>query len=374
MPAFLLVILFLCLLVQLGIAFYFFLPFGLDENGFNKKGTQLPVSIVICAHNESANLKKNLPMVLNQDYDNFEVIVVLDHCSDDSSGILYDLVQDFDNLNYINLVGAGPGKKNALKRGIEQAVNDWVLLTDADCFPKSSTWIKTMTGALGKGHKIVLGFAPMALEKGWFNAWARYDTVRIALNYLSFTKKGFPYMGVGRNLLYSRDLFLHSNDFEKHRQVLSGDDDLFINKVANRDNLVICTHPSTWMFSTAKKDYRSWYRQKARHILSSHFYSLKSRVLLALQSISALFFYLTILLGFFHPSTFLTVLFVFCIWTFIQIAIFGRALKRLGSADLIFGLPLFELIYVFYPLIFLPGYLLKKGNQWHQTQNFQKGH
>jgi poly-beta-1,6-N-acetyl-D-glucosamine synthase len=374
MPSLLLMIMFFCMLVQLGFEFYFFLPFGRNKNELTENDGHLPVSIVICAHNESANLKKNLPLILNQDYDNFEVIVMLDHCQDDSILVLQDIIQKYDNLKVMQISDNIPGKKNALKTGIENAINDWVLLTDADCFPISEYWIKTMMEAKGNKKQIVLGFAPMKREKVWFNKWARYDTVRIALNYLSFAERGIPYMGVGRNMLYARELFLNSNDFKLHQEILSGDDDLFINRVGNEHNLAVTTQPDAQMFSTAKNDFISWYRQKSRHLLSSHFYGLKTKILLAIQSTSAFLFYLTILAGFFHASTILIVLFVFVVWTFIQIAIFGKALKRLGSGNLIVGLPLFELIYVFYPIIFLPGYLLKKGNQWHQTQNFPKGH
>jgi biofilm PGA synthesis N-glycosyltransferase PgaC len=71
--------------IQLFYYLYFYLSVYLHKPKDGRSGKP-PVSIIICARNEAENLKKFLPAVLEQDYPDYEVIVVND-CSEDNSMI-----------------------------------------------------------------------------------------------------------------------------------------------------------------------------------------------------------------------------------------------------------------------------------------------
>lgn len=132
--------------------------------GVHKK----PVSVIICARNEAENLKKNLPSILRQHYDCFEVIVVNDNSSDNSLEILLEFQFKFDNFTVVNLQQATlPGKKEALSAGIKQSRFDIVLLTDADCRPSSEYWIEKMQEAINDPIEIGLGHGPFFLKKAF---------------------------------------------------------------------------------------------------------------------------------------------------------------------------------------------------------------
>ena len=57
-----------------------------------------PVSVIICAREESENLRRNLAAVLEQDYPQFEVIVINDGDTDESEDYLTLLEEKYPHL------------------------------------------------------------------------------------------------------------------------------------------------------------------------------------------------------------------------------------------------------------------------------------
>ncbi len=279
-------------IIQLYYWLYSFAPvaFRKREKDFPLAGDRLaPVSVVICAKNEARRLRHNLPGILSQDYPDYEVLVVSDHSTDDSAAVLATLRQKYPRLKYWDWQDPEtdrPGKKAALAFGIRQARHDWVLLTDADCRPVSSKWIAAMWMAASGGKSIGLGYAPYSYRPGLLNALIRHETIITALLYLSAARRGRPYMGVGRNLLYRKQLFFRAGGFAGHRHIASGDDDLFIHQVATKDNTAIVDIPEALVYSEPKTTIKSWLRQKRRHISTGSKYDTYTQFRLFLFAFS----------------------------------------------------------------------------------------
>ena len=164
---------------------------------------QEPVSVIVCARNESENLQRFLPSLFQQDYPQFEVVVVNDCSYDDSEEILEAFAEQYSNLKIVNLVEHEKyrhGKKFALTLGIKAAKYDLLLMTDADCEPLSDQWISSIQRNFTNETDIVLGYSPYFKKGGFLNSFIRFEAFVTALNYFSFAMVGKPYMGVGRNL------------------------------------------------------------------------------------------------------------------------------------------------------------------------------
>jgi len=259
-----------------------------------------PVSVVICARNEEENLKHFLPKVLEQDYPNFEVIVVNDCSTDNTDLVLDNLQKKYPHL-YVTTIKEDEKfthtKKLALTVGIKAAKNEWVVLTDADCFPKSEKWLRYMASNFSsEGAEVVLGYGGYLSEKGLVNKLIRFDTMYIALNYFGWALKKRPYMGVGRNLAYKKSLFFKNKGFANHAGIDSGDDDLFIMEVANKSNTVVEYRHEAHTLSVPRKSYTTWTRQKRRHLSTSKFYRKSVKTLLSIEPISRAIVYLLFIL------------------------------------------------------------------------------
>ena len=327
----------------------------------------IPVSVIICAKNERDNLLEFLPKYLDQQYPKFEIIVVNDSSVDDTSDVLKAFALQHKVLKIVNVPDTDQfygSKKFALTLGIKAAQYEHVLLTDADCKPASSNWIRLMSG-YAKKKGIVLGFGAYERKKGLLNKLIRFETFYTALQYLSFAQAKIPYMGVGRNLGYQSELFFKNKGFASHNHILSGDDDLFINEIANKKNTQIIIAAEAHTISNAKTTYKSWFRQKKRHFLTGKHYKFKHKFMLGLLQLSQIIF-----IGLFVGlmvlvKPFYLILGVFVFRYLIQMLVFIMSANKIGGKDLIVLSPLYEIFFmIFNPILVISNQIVKK-TKWN---------
>ena len=259
-------------------------------------GTSLPpLSVVICARNEAENISRFLPDVLKQDYPSFEVVVVNDCSEDGTDDVLGSLMKQYPHLR-VSMIQKDPGfthtKKLAMLIGIKAAKNDLLVFTDADCKPASPLWLREVAAAAGREKAdIVIGYGAYLTEKGLLNSYIRYETMFIAMQYYGMTMAGKPYMGVGRNLAYRKTFFFEKGGFGPHNHIMSGDDDLFVNRTATADNCSLMLSADSFTYSVAAKSPSEWVKQKRRHLTAAAYYKNDDKVRLFLEPFSRVTWY-----------------------------------------------------------------------------------
>ncbi len=352
--------------IQLFFWLYFFSRLALYQEKKDLPASAVPrpsVSIIICAHNEAENLKANLDRILNQNYRSFEVIVVSHNSCDESLNILSSLQYRFKHLRIIECNDPRPGKKYALAKGIGEAKNEVLLLTDADCKPTSKDWLRTMVENMDGKAEIVLGFAPYDEMPGWLNKFIRYETCYTAIQYFSFALAGMPYMGVGRNMAYLKKLFRQTEGFENHRDLASGDDDLFINQVANNKNTKIQLDPRTFVFSKPKLTWKAYIRQKTRHLSTSKRYKLPHRILLFTLAMSHYLHYFLGGIFIIYKFSIIFALLGYAVRMSVVMAFSSVILKRLRHKKLWPWVPALDAFLVLYYILFTPMILMNNYTQ-----------
>ena len=242
-----------------------------------------PVSVIVCARNEAENLQKNLPLILNQVYRSFELIVVNDHSTDKTLDVLKHMRESRHTFRIVNFTNMkfSPGKKDVLAAGIAAATNEWLLLTDADCAPASVHWIRDMLKpATRSGTGVILGYSPYRPLHGVLGAVIGYETLLTAVQYFGWARCGHPYMGVGRNLAYRKSLYRAAGGFAAHRELASGDDDLLIGRIARAENTQVVLDDGARTVSPPPHTWPDWVRQKRRHLSTGTRYAPLTQVLL----------------------------------------------------------------------------------------------
>lgn len=345
-----------------------YLPVTVFKNTrFPTEQSLMPVSVIICAKNEEENLAELLPKVLSQEYPDFEVVVVNDCSYDNTENVIDGFARIFPNLRKAN-IKEDPyykhGKKFAMLVGIKAAKNNHLLFTDADCYPASSQWLKEMAAGFSGEKEIVLGYGAYEKQKGFLNKLIRFDAFMIAVCYLSATIKNKPYMGVGRNLAYTRELFFKEKGFSNHYHINSGDDDLFVNKAANATNTNVCIDKNAITYSKPEKTFRQWNIQKVRHLTTAPLYSPGSKSRIVFNYFSQYFFYASLLPLSFSIKTVLLIPIVLFLKIIAQMIILNKASKKLNEKDLLAGSALYELILLFIYPIFHLSKLFYKPNKW----------
>jgi cellulose synthase/poly-beta-1,6-N-acetylglucosamine synthase-like glycosyltransferase len=333
------------------------------ENQGREKG----VSVVICAHNEFHHLSETLPLILEQDYPDFEVLVVNHSSDDDTPYLLARLEERYPNLTTITInedLNFFSGKKFPLSIGIKSAKHELVLLTDADCRPASKNWIRHMQSAFRDKKEIVLGYGPYNRSAGLLNKLIRFDTAHIAIQYLSYALAGLPYMGVGRNLAYLRGVFYRNQGFISHYRIRSGDDDLFINRVAKRTNTAIMVNPESYTLSDPKESFGTWITQKKRHLSTSHHYKFRHKFILGLYSFSLVLFYGLFVLMLACNWSVIPVLCLFLLRVITQYVVLSGCLRQLNEKDLLPLLPFYEILLMLFNAGILVSNLIRKPTRW----------
>ena len=301
-----------------------------------------PLSVILCARNEADNLRKVLPAILEQDYPQFEVIVINDASTDETEDVLGFMEEKYphlyhsftpDSARYIS------HKKLALTLGIKASKYDWLVFTETNCIPASKDWLKLMARNFTSQTQVVLGYSGHDRTKGWLHK-------RVA-----FALAGKPYMGIGRNLAYRKELFFKQKGFSSYLNLQRGEDDLFINQIANSSNTRVETDFNATMRIQPVYRYKDWKEEKVSYMATARFYHGAQRYLLGFETLSRLLFYATCIAGIvfgildFHWLVAGIALLLWLIRYTVQAIVINQTAKEMGgNRKYYFSLPVFDIL------------------------------
>ncbi len=338
----------------------------------------LPVSVVICARNEAAQLARRLPLILAQDYKKegvpaFEVLVADDASTDETAETVRALQSRFPQLRYLYIdtdQKSFPGKKGALALAVAAAKYQVLLLTDADCAPASPHWISEMVAALTAGKELVAGYAPYEESAGSLNLFIRTEALFSFLNMAALHRWGIHYMATGRNLLVRRPTFEGAAAHPLWTKTLSGDDDMLVRLAATNSNFNLQAAPEAAMHSPAKKTLQPYIAQKQRHMSTGKYYRPGVKILFFLLNGSQFLFWAVLpfaiilaLIGCVSGAL-LAALGLSLLRIFVFALVLHRASGKLHTRIPVFFLPLFDAATTLHSLFFAPYIFWKNKTTW----------
>lgn len=359
---------------------YFYLRYmaaPLREERRRKKGKtvlsleQPGVSVIVCAKNEAYNVETYLMSLLEQNYPLFEVIVVNDGSEDNTEAILKRYATVYDNLHLTFVpkeARVGSTKKLAITLAAKAAKYDILLLTDADCRPQSPDWIAKMMEYFTAQTEVVLGYGAYFEHKTAVSRLISYDTLFNGMQYMGMALAGKPYMGVGRNLAYRKSTFFDNKGFVGTSSIKAGDDDLFVNRVANRLNTRVATNPQTITWSVPKPSFVEFEMQKERHLSVSPHYKLSSKIRLAIEPLMRALFYGSFIwacsMG--NMVVLLTAVVCFILRLILQLVIINKGARQTGQRAVGLELVCYD---IFLPLntlymLFIQMLFPRRKNRW----------
>lgn len=316
-----------------------------------------PVSVVVWTRDSYEYLIEMLPLLLNQDYPDFEIVVVNDCSEDGTEDYLKDLerveprikpVLLRQHLNFFN------GKKFPLSMGIKSAKNDLLILTDVNCKPDTNKWLRSVVDCYKRNTEVVIGYCPIMFKKGLLNRIMRFDGLQQGLFYLSSALNGHPYMGIGKNLSYRKEMFYRNKGFTSHYTTSVGDDDLFISQVATKKNAEVLIDADNAIRTLPTDSFSLWMHQKSSRYSTIPQYNLGTKVSQGIFLWSQFLFYASFIALLCLPHAFdlsigaiyyipvLAIIFLLRYGT--QMFIYHKASKRLGEKGLLPGLIVYDIL------------------------------
>jgi cellulose synthase/poly-beta-1,6-N-acetylglucosamine synthase-like glycosyltransferase len=329
-----------------------------------------PVSVIVCARNEQDQLEQNLPLLLAQDYPQYEVIVVNDCSEDDTEELLNRLKAQYPHLRSTIIrknASFRNSKKFASIIGIKAAQYEWMLFTDANCKLAGKQWIRSMSRFFTDNKSIVLGYSGYIPQKGFINKWIQYATCCESIHYLGFAMCRMPYTGIGRNLAYRRSLFYEHNGFAEHAHIFSDDYDLFISQASTNRNVAVNFADKAHTYTVPKTTSFDWIRQKCGYFSIYQYFKSYQHLLLLLEPLSLLIFFGTFIsLCVLHPEYWMYLLGIFLLRNIIFLTTFGLSMKRLKITGILPYAIFFDLAMpVVNVYVYFLNKTLSKHNRWN---------
>lgn len=325
-----------------------------------------PVSVVIAASNQYSDLKTNLEFFLQQEYPNFEVLVVIDNSDDPSNELLEELSRRYENLSIVELtqkLNWFSGRKFPLSLGIKSAQNDLILLSEPSCRPENNYWIGEMVSAYSPNTEMVLGFSSFATKSG-INKWLRFTAFYDALFYLSTALLGIPFKGIGRNLSYTRNLFYRNKGFSSHYVISYGDDEIFVNKTATKKNTKVKISTNARVIQIKKLSFLEWLATENIRLRIRRFFNPGDRILIRGFSLTSFLFYTLFVTNLIFQAPWMVVIAIFALRLISQMIIFGFAQKRLQEKNLLLLSPIFEILLILIDFLIWISLFFKRNKKW----------
>lgn len=345
-----------------------FLGFAVSTNKKPKEpNISLPISVLVYVKNNAKHLKDHLKAIINQDYPNFEIILINDASTDNSLEILEAFKKEHDHLSiHLSNVRGNEifwgSKKYALTLGIKRATNEHLLFTDADCKPVTNLWIQEMSKGFYNNKQVVLGYSNYTKQKSFFNLFLRFDTLLNGIHYMSFANAKMTYMGVGRNLAYTSKVYYDNRGFISHVKMPVGDDDLLVNEVATTKNTSVVWNTNAHVKVEPLKDWEAWRKLRQHRAWTFKCYKTKHKVILGIYFLSTVLFWLGAIVSFFFLNWQLAASLI-VVRISIQYLSIGTLAKKLNATKLIPFIPWLEFVLIFLQINTAGYYIRKPGNR-----------
>lgn len=325
---------------------------------YNLKSNQFKttVSILIAARNEEDKIFKTISDILAQDYPSHlvELIVVDDHSTDSTSEIVLSFADKGVKLVVLNeSKPLNSYKKKAITEAIKLSEAELIITTDADC-RMSPDWLKTIIGFYEAGnYKLISSPVLYFEEKSTFEKMQSLEFLFLVGLGAAGVGNKMPSTCNGANLAYRREVFYELKGFQGIDQLASGDDELFLHKVASvyPDGIGFCKARGAMVYTHAKSSLSEFIQQRKRWASKSTKYKNKAVVFIGvLVWVFNLLILLISILGFFNPFYWYLCLGIISI-KFVAELFFQIVLCRFANRiKLLWLLPLLTITHIFYML------------------------
>lgn len=251
-----------------------------------------PVSVVVPMFSEDyAFVEERLPLILAQEYRDFEVVLVYVGSDGDFYEDLQRLRHTFPQIavTKIHLDPRFPiSRKMALNVGIKSARNEHLVFSSTDAVPRTDRWLSLMAGGFRKGD-IVLGYCGIEPGKGVWNRLARTWRMMHSADWLAAAVRRRPYRGTLHNLGITKALYFGANGFS-HLNMNISEDDLFMQRIMTAENVSIVLSPRASLRERPWGGFRWWFGTERYYGSAIPFYPSRVRSYLRWEPLSRTIF------------------------------------------------------------------------------------
>ena len=282
LPMILLYIFIAIVVVQLFYYLGVFSSFSFSKQNENNP-KRIPISVIVYARNQAEEVKRLLPNLINQNYHDYELVLLDNASSDDTLYIFKEYAQLFPNIRLCqvdNNEAFWNNKKYAQTLAIKASKNEYLLFIDAEENIDSEYWIMAMASNFTLNKTIILGPEMYKKTKGFFNKIIRFDTVFAQLHSFSWTNYGAPFSYFSKNIGYKKEEFYKVNGYITHMNNRLGEREFFLNEASKSKNTTFTITKNAFVYLEPILKLKDWKLKKREDemILSSLNFSTRFKV------------------------------------------------------------------------------------------------
>lgn len=211
--------------------------FSLDNNlsSYSVVSNSTTFSVIVAARNEETSITRCLESIALQNYPAhlFELIIVNDHSTDNTQGLVHQFIENHLGLSVRLLNAKGEGKKKAITEGIKIANGKMILVTDADCIV-SKGWIKSFSLAYEKSSTKCISGPVKIIGNGIFAGIQGLEFMSLIGSGAGSIGGRMPVMCNGANFCYEKAAFEEVGGFKGNDNYASGDDVFLMLKITKQ--------------------------------------------------------------------------------------------------------------------------------------------
>ncbi len=314
----------------------------------------LKISIIIPARNEEGNIGYLLTALNQQTYPTelYEIIVIDDHSEDRT----IEIVQQFKNVKLLSLKhdSINSYKKKAIETGINAAIGELIVTTDADCMPPER-WLEYL--AAFKTHKQAAFIAAPVV----INCNSSIVQVFQAMDFMvlqgitgAVVYKNKLTMCNGANLAYEKKAFEEVNGFASVDHIASGDDMLLMHKIWKKHpgNIFYLKSKEAIVSTQPVRTWKEFISQRIRWASKARQYDDK-RILpvLMLVYLFNLSFLALLIAGFWNHYYWLSAFVLWLLKTFVELPFFTSVCHFFDKQWAIRWFLVFQPMHIFYTIL-----------------------
>lgn len=307
---------------------------------------RIPVSVIVYARNQAEEVKKLLPHLVNQNYHDYELVLVDNASSDETLDIFKEYAQMFANIRLVRVENNETfwnNKKYAQTLAIKAAKHEYLLFIDAENAIDNELWIMSMASNFTLNKTIVIGPSMYFKAKGFLNKVIRFDAVFSQLHSFSWTNYGAPFSYFSRNIAYKKEEFYKVSGFITHMNNRLGEREFFLNEAAKSKNTAFTNSKNALVYLKPFSKSSQWLNQKIEddYLLSQLNFGNKFKVRLFHAS-QFLFFLLAIVLLILQIEWLITTIIIILRYLIAWIIV-AKSVKKFNQSDLVWLFPLLEI-------------------------------
>jgi len=263
-----------------------------DRLGKVRTADALPsISVVVYAHNQAESLQDNLPRLMACDYPDFEVIVVDDGSSDETEDVLMQMDQRYSYFFHTTMadrVSTVSRRKLAMLLGVKAAHNDVVLMTQAQCVPKSSAWLRSIGRLFADGVDAVIGPVVFEDHLGLVNRFCQWDLFDRVLSSMGLTLAVKTFGGWSSNMAFRKEVFFANKNYaiQHHLDLQPGEDDLFLTDITRGKNVTVACSADAVVVNRQSHVGYVWKQERRRRAFTERYTFVLPRLVKHLDSLT----------------------------------------------------------------------------------------